>query len=121
MGYTILGYTILYVEDDQGVRESVAEILASAGFRVLVAKDGYEAVRLLAENEVDVLLTDIVMPGRSGLDLARQARQLRAEIKIIFMTAYYSRAGEAAALGGLLFKPVRGQEMIDGLTRLLAS
>jgi CheY-like chemotaxis protein len=62
--------TVLFVEDDDGVRESVAELLAARGFRMLVAQDAGEALRLLAENRVDALFTDIVMPGnrrrRSG-------------------------------------------------------
>jgi len=55
--------TILFAEDDAAVRYVVGEMLSEKGFRVLVASDGYEAVRLLAEHHVDLLFTDIGMPG----------------------------------------------------------
>jgi CheY-like chemotaxis protein len=84
--------TVLFVEDDDGVRESVAELLAARGFRMLVAQDAGEALRLLAENRVDALFTDIAMPGIDGVDLARQARRLHPEIEVLFMTGYSARA-----------------------------
>src|SRR5713226_3462521 len=98
--------TILFVEDDTDVRESTARLLASKGFRLLVAQDGYEAQRLIAAHDVDVLFTDIVMHGPNGIQLAKQAKQFNPDLKIMFMTGYYSRAWEAASLGTLLFKPL---------------
>ena len=112
-------YTVLFVEDDTGVRTSTQEALASKGFRMLVARDGEEALRLLHDNPVDVLFTDIVMPGLDGIALARRAKQMQPEIKIMFMTAYYSRAAEATALGALLFKPVREPQLSQAILRLL--
>ncbi len=114
-------YTILFVEDDEGVRESTELILAAAGFRLLVAKDGGEALRLLAENDVDVLFTDIVMPGISGIELARLAKERQPDIKVMFMTAYYPRGEDAEALGKLMFKPVRAGRMVEELTGLISS
>jgi two-component system, cell cycle response regulator CpdR len=116
-------YTILFVEDDQTVRESTAQILASKGFRMLVAQDGYEALRLLVENHVDVLFTDIVMPDLDGIELAKKAMLLRPDLKIMFMTGYYSRAADATRLGvgRLLFKPLRGAEIASELQTFLAA
>jgi CheY-like chemotaxis protein len=113
--------TILFVEDDEGVRESTAEILALNGFRLLVAQSGHEAMRLFAQEHVDVLFADIVMPGLNGIELAKQARQLRPDLKVMFMTAYYSRAAEAKELGKLLFKPVRDEQIVEALAELLAA
>lgn len=113
--------TILFVEDDVGVRESTAAILAGKGFRMLVARNGQEALRFIAEESIDILFTDIVMPGINGIDLAKQARAMRPDLKIMFMTAYYSRAREAAEIGRLMFKPVREAEMVAELTDLLAA
>ncbi len=50
------------------------------------------------------------MPGVDGIELAKRAKRLRPDLKIMFMTAYYSRAAEAAALGTLMFQPVREAE-----------
>jgi CheY-like chemotaxis protein len=114
-------FTILFAEDDAAVRESTAAILAARGFRLLVAKDGAEALRLLSENPVDVLFTDVVMPDLNGIELAREAQRLRPNIKVLLMTAYYSRAEEAARVGRLLFKPLRGAEIEAELGKLLGA
>ena len=112
-------FTILIVEDDDGVRESTAAILDSRGFRVLVAESGYEAMRLLAQGHVDLLLADVVMPGLNGIELVKQAKLLRPELKVIFMTGYLSRSTEALELGKLLFKPVREAHLMAALTDTL--
>ena len=113
--------TILFVEDDTPVRESTAQLLAGMGFRLVVADSAYEALRLLAEQQVDVLFTDVVMYGMDGIELARRAKLHQPDIKIMFVTAYYSRATEATQLGRLLFKPVRGAQLEAELTELLAA
>jgi two-component system cell cycle sensor histidine kinase/response regulator CckA len=114
-------YTILFVEDDEGVRESTAAILARHGFRLLVAQSSAEALRLLGQAQVDVLFTDVVMPGLNGIELAKHAKRLKPDLKIMFMTAYYSRAAEAQQFGRLLFKPVRDAQIVAELSDLLAS
>jgi DNA-binding NtrC family response regulator len=111
-------FTILFVEDDTGVRDSTEQLLAAKGFRLLVASNGNQAIRLLAEHHVDVLFTDIVMPDLDGIALAKAAKRLRPDLKIMFMTAYYSRAAEATELGYLLFKPVRHAQITEALDRL---
>ena len=104
-------YTILFVEDDGGVRDATAEILSAHGFRMLVAAGAHDALRLIAENHVDVLFTDIVMPEMNGIELARKARLHQPDLKLIFITGYYSRAAEAMQLGKLLYKPLRAAEI----------
>lgn len=111
--------TVLFVEDDTGVRESTAQLLAGKSIRLLVAPDANEALRLLDENPVDVLFTDIVMAGVNGIELAKEAKRLQPDLKILFMTGYYSRAAEATALGPLLYKPVRRAEVEEELEKLL--
>ena len=111
--------TILFVEDDAAVRESTAQLLASKGFRILVAPDGAAALRLLADNHVDVLFTDIVMHGLDGVALVKRVKEMKPDLKIMFMTGYYSRAAEAEKLGKLLFKPVRGDRLEAELRELV--
>ena len=114
-------YTILFVEDDDGVRASTEAILRNAGFRLLVASDAYEALRLLSGDKVDVLFTDIVMPDMDGVELAKRAKLLRPDLKIMFMTGYYSRAADAVMLkvGKLMYKPLREAQMVKELTSLV--
>ncbi len=108
--------TILFAEDDTAVRDVVGEMLSEKGFRVLVASDGYEAVRLLAEHHVDLLFTDIGMPGMDGGQLARQARVMHPAIKVLFATGYAPLAAEREAMhhGRLLFKSGKGNRSAAG-------
>jgi two-component system cell cycle response regulator CpdR len=113
--------TILLVDDDADVREAAAAILGTKDYRVLVARTGDDAMRLLGQEHVDVLLTDIVMPEINGIELAEQAKWLQPDLKIMFMTGYYSRAAEATKLGALVFKPVRQSEIMTTLAEVLAA
>jgi two-component SAPR family response regulator len=76
---------------------------------VLAAEDGYDAMGLLARHRVDLLVADIVRPDLDGIELAKQAKLLQPDLKVVFMIGYYSRATEAESLGKLLFKPVRAR------------
>jgi two-component system, cell cycle response regulator CpdR len=113
-------YTVLLVDDDVDARKSVAHLLGARGFSVLVAQSGHEAMRMLAHIRPDVLLADIVMPDLDGIELAKQAKLLQPDLKVVFMTGYLSRAAEAEGLGKLLFKPVRDVEIETELRNLLA-
>jgi len=66
-------FVILYVEDNELVRDSFAELLATAGRRVVCVADGARARQALREQHVDLLMTDIELPDGSGLDVARDA------------------------------------------------
>src|SRR5258708_34637218 len=101
--------TVRFAEDDAAVRDVVGEMLSEKGFRVLVASDGYEAVRLLAEHHVDLLFTDIGMPGMDGGQLARHARGMHPAVKVLFATGYAPAAAEREAMHHrrLLLHPVR--------------
>ena len=70
-----LAATVLFAEDDSTIWQSVSQSLMLRGYRVLLAEDGYEALRLLTQEEVDLLLTDIVMPGLDGVNLRGKQRQ----------------------------------------------
>jgi len=82
--------TILLAEDETGVRELASEFLISAGYTVLVAADGAEALELASRHShpIDLLLTDMVMPRMGGLDLAERISKARPETRTIFMTGY---------------------------------
>jgi CheY-like chemotaxis protein len=83
------GETILIVEDDEGVRQYASEILRDLNYQVIEAKDSAAALRLLdAEKPFDLLLTDVVLPGKNGRELADEVKRRRPDAKIIFMTGY---------------------------------
>jgi len=80
--------TILFVEDEVFVREVTGEVLRSAGYHVLTAKNSVEALRVYQGNRaaVDLLLTDIVLPGETGLVLAGRLRRENPELRVLFVT-----------------------------------
>lgn len=83
------GEIILLAEDNEGIREATQEILESLGYRVLTAADGEEALAVFqAEGEVDLLLTDVVMPEVGGRELARELRRVAPGLKVIAMTGH---------------------------------
>ena len=102
-----LAATILFAEDDPSIRQNLAQFLSIQGYRVLTAEDGFEALRLLIQQDIDLLLADIVMPGLDGVGLARKAKALRPQMPIMFLTGYAWKAPEAIHMGKLLYKPLR--------------
>lgn len=82
--------TILLVEDRESVRDFVHEVLLDAGYTVLVAEDGMQAVSLFNEysEPIDLLLTDVIMPGMNGAELASFLLDLSAELSILYMSGY---------------------------------
>jgi CheY-like chemotaxis protein len=87
------GETILVVEDDEGVRQYASEILRDLNYHVIEARDSATALRLLeADKPFDLLLTDVVLPGKNGRELADEVLRRRPGVKVIFMTGYSRNA-----------------------------
>ena len=87
------GETILVVEDDDGVRQYASEILRDLNYQIIEARDAASALKLLdAEKPFDLLLTDVVLPGMNGRQLATEIEKRRPGVKIIFMTGYSRNA-----------------------------
>ena len=85
--------TVLVVEDDEEVRSFVTETLRGLNYRVLEAADGEAALPLVRRPEaIDLLLTDVVMPGMNGRALGDAAQQHRPGLKILYMTGYSRNA-----------------------------
>jgi CheY-like chemotaxis protein len=81
---------ILVVDDDQEVREILAETLVEFGYCVVQASSGEEALPLLASRlDIGMLITDVRMPGMSGLELAELARSRDSELKVIVISGYF--------------------------------
>jgi CheY-like chemotaxis protein len=95
------GETILVVEDEPAVREHSVASLRDLGYRVLAAADGHAALRILArEDGIEVLFTDVGLPGgMTGRQLAEAARLRRPDLKVVYTTGY---ARNAIVHGGVL-------------------
>jgi CheY-like chemotaxis protein len=93
--------TVLVVEDHEGVRSLIVGTLELCGFQVLQAGDGLEALRQVAQHAgtIDLLLTDVIMPGMNGKEVADQLAALRPGLKVLFMSGY---SGEVIGHHGVL-------------------
>ena len=81
------------VEDEESLRELSKRLLQRHGYKVLIAVDAAEALRLFEDNpSIDVLLTDVVMPGASGPELTRQLIEQRPALRVIYMSGYTEEA-----------------------------
>jgi len=82
--------TILVVEDEGGIRALVRKILKRQGYQVLEAASGDEALKVLAEDghQVDLLLTDVMMPGMNGVELSQRALLTYGGLKVLFVSGY---------------------------------
>jgi CheY-like chemotaxis protein len=101
---------ILVVDDNPAMADTLADILEVKGFTVHAAASGAEALKILREQPVDILLTDVKMPGMNGLELYRETRILYPRLITIFMTAYAAdeliQQGMAEGVKTVLTKPV---------------
>jgi PAS domain S-box-containing protein len=101
------GETVLVVEDEPVVRDLIVEVLGDLGYRALEAPDGPSGLRMLQSRErIDLVVTDVGLPGLNGRQLADQARVTRPGLKVLFITGY----AENATLAGGFLEP--GMEMI---------
>ncbi|MET4297146.1 PAS domain S-box-containing protein [Bradyrhizobium sp. LB8.2] len=86
--------TVLVVEDDADLRSYISDVLRDLNYRVLSARSAQAALTILLQEDskVDLLLTDVVMPGINGRELGKRAQQMRPELKILYMTGYSRNA-----------------------------
>jgi two-component system cell cycle sensor histidine kinase/response regulator CckA len=119
------GRTILLVEDESFVRKVTREILQSAGYHVLEARNAAEAMREFHGygKEVQLLLTDVVMPGRTGRDLAHDLRGICTGLKTIFISGYPENAVTRNGLQErgwfYLPKPFSAESLVEKVRQVL--
>jgi CheY-like chemotaxis protein len=103
--------TVMIVDDDPDVLATLGNILHGDGYKILRANGGIEALNVLDQGEtLDLLLTDVIMPGLNGFNLARMARSRRPAIKILYLTGWFqtveTMADHGEKYGKLLTKPI---------------
>jgi CheY-like chemotaxis protein len=103
--------TVLIVDDEQIIRDTSSEAIASYGYKTVCASSGEEALELIRANDVqvDIVLLDIIMPGMGGLECLRQLLSLRSDMRVIVVTGYFPDEGAQECLEkcskGILLKP----------------
>jgi len=115
---------ILVVDDDEGVRENLAELFEVVGYSVLTAGNAVEAMEKLSAHEVDLLLTDYRMPGPNGVELIESARRTKPGMRAVLMTAFGDSFSELESVRrgaiGYLNKPFEADEITGLVARILA-
>jgi PAS domain S-box-containing protein len=109
------GLSILIVDDDATSREAVSELLGAMGYDVRQAAHAEEATHMLATEEPDVLLTDIVLPGRSGIELARMALERYPDIRIVFASGGEAPSPEEVGFACASLRKPFGAEQLHAL------
>ncbi|MGB8274993.1 MAG: response regulator [Alphaproteobacteria bacterium] len=116
---------ILLAEDDGSMRVFLKRALEKAGHSVYAVGDGVEAFEAILEDEFNLLLADIVMPGIDGIELARRARERFPDLPIMFITGFAAVAlrarNEFSADAKILSKPFHLKDLVDEIEKLLAA
>src|ERR1043165_9551684 len=115
---------VLVVDDDDAVRRAVERMLTTAGFRVTSVEGGREAAAILGRMPFDAVLTDIMMPGMSAMEVLRVARCAALELPVLLMTGApdVKSAADAVQYGACdyIFKPVRPADLARAMRRAVA-
>ena len=116
---------ILLAEDDESLRGFLARALERAGYEVRSCADGDQAIEALEDGPFDLLLTDIVMPGVDGIEVAREAAARTPDTRIMFITGFAAVAlspGSRAPQGAkVLSKPIHLREIVSEVERMIAA
>ena len=104
------GARVLLIEDDEDNRELMGEVLQDAGYEVVLVASGAEGLRTLAEQSIDVIVTDLGMPGMGGLEVAQAAKEIAPSVPVVVITGFTDREDIKRARGreidAVLVKPV---------------
>jgi CheY-like chemotaxis protein len=115
----LMNAKVLIVEDEFLVRSVAVEALTVAGFEVLEAGDGYEAVAYCAEHDLDLLFTDIQLPGEiDGWEIAKRCRQSQPMLPVVYATAL-ARDESRAVPGSVLFRKPYTPDQLIGIVQTL--
>jgi PAS domain S-box-containing protein len=117
--------TLLVVEDDVSVRKVVEDVLTNYGYNIITAEDGQDAVEQFAVNgsRVQLILMDMVMPRKSGLEAYQEIKRLRNDVRVLFMSGYTAdfikSRGELDSSADLLMKPANPSELLRKVREML--
>jgi CheY-like chemotaxis protein len=117
---------VLVVDDEQGVRDLVCRTLRGEGYRTLEARHGAEALKVVesAPDPVDLVITDVVMPGMDGRELGRRLAQSKPTLPVLYMSAYdvndIFRRGSPSTSAPFLQKPFPQDTLLTQVEQLLS-
>jgi len=120
---------VLVIDDDAHVRRLVRRILSSASHTVIDAEDGEAGMALLRDKRPALVITDLLMPKKEGIETIREIRQVRPDTKVIAISGsdigssgpFYLQIAKKLGADAVLAKPFRARELLQMITRVLAS
>jgi DNA-binding NtrC family response regulator len=113
---------VLLVDDDDDVRDTIGDLLEADQFRVLRASDAAQALMMMRDEAIDMLVTDLAMPGADGVTLIQQARKIMPDLPAILLTGYAEQVSSVAMSAGgfhVLRKPVTADYLTGQIRSLL--
>ena len=115
----LMSGTVLLAEDDAPSRQIYYTVLEKEGYRVIDVADGKAALEVLTREQVDLLVTDVMMPGMTGIELLQRARQIRPDLRAIVMTGHKTSEAVIGALRNraceFLEKPFHIEELVEAV------
>lgn len=122
---TLAEKRILVADDEDIIRETIADVLAKTGALAVVARDGNEAIAMIRAQHFDLVLSDIKMPGRNGYEVFAAAREVNENCPVILITGFGYDPNHAIVraskegLAGVLFKPFKVEQLLEEIRRAL--
>ena len=111
--------TIMVVDDEANDIETMMSVLEKEGYNVITAKDGMEALTLVTQKDLDLILLDIRMPALSGYDLSRLLRErLKHQIKIVYTSIVPEKEVAMKGIDGFIQKPFSPESLLDGVKKV---
>jgi two-component system cell cycle sensor histidine kinase/response regulator CckA len=111
---------ILLVDDEEGYRELIARVLTKAGYEVLQAADGLEALSTLEKSNIDLVISDILMPNLNGYALVARLRAKWPKMPVILTTGFLSQDAAKSMMNGsvdFIPKPINADTLVDLIHR----
>ena len=111
---------ILLVDDEEGYRELISRVLTKAGYEVLQAADGLQALSLLEESNVDLVISDILMPNLNGYGLVARLRAKWPTMPVILTTGFLSQEAAKSMMNGsvdFIPKPINAERLLEMIQR----
>lgn len=116
-------HRLLVVDDDESVLEIIKDMLIFSGFRVVAVADGKKALETIDNEQFDLVLTDLGMPGVSGWDVAREVKRKNPALPVVMLTGWGIEVEEKdlpnEGIDMLLMKPLNWTELTEGIMKLL--
>ncbi|TET38775.1 MAG: response regulator [Planctomycetota bacterium] len=115
--------TILVVDDDEELRLALVKSLSKANYRVYAGANFTDGIEILRTQKIDLLLSDLKMPDKSGLDLLKEVKSISSQTRVIIITAYGEMSSylEAMNIGAFDYinKPINRDELLEMVSRAL--